>query len=80
MNIRRLEAEIIRDAMLAISGDLDLSIGGPSVASHQPRRSVYLKIIRNTPDPLMAHLTLRQGLPAYATRYKYDADSSTHAD
>lgn len=30
-NVRRLEAEAIRDAMLAISGRLDRTLGGPSV-------------------------------------------------
>jgi hypothetical protein len=35
MNVRRLEAEPLRDAILAISGRLDLqSIGGPSVPTH----------------------------------------------
>ncbi len=29
-NRRRLDAEAMRDAMLAVSGDLDLSVGGPS--------------------------------------------------
>ena len=31
MNRQRLDAESIRDAMLAVSGKLDLSVGGPSV-------------------------------------------------
>lgn len=30
-NLRRLEAEAIRDAILAVSGRLDLSVGGPGV-------------------------------------------------
>ena len=33
-NLRRLDAESIRDAMLAISGRLDPKIGGPSVMPH----------------------------------------------
>ena len=32
MSVRRLEAEAVRDAMLAISGRLDPTMGGPSVA------------------------------------------------
>ncbi|MBX6311700.1 MAG: PSD1 domain-containing protein [Isosphaeraceae bacterium] len=53
MNPRRLEAEPIRDAMLAVSGELDPALGGPSVAASQPRRSIYTKVIRNTHDPLL---------------------------
>lgn len=51
---RRLEAEVIRDAMLNASGELDRRAGGPSASSEEPRRSVYLKVIRNSPDPLLA--------------------------
>ncbi|MEX2118686.1 MAG: PSD1 and planctomycete cytochrome C domain-containing protein [Pirellulales bacterium] len=34
MRVRRLEAEAVRDAMLAVSGRLDRSLYGPSVAPH----------------------------------------------
>ena len=34
MNIRRLEAEAIRDALLAVSGRLDPTLVGPSVPPH----------------------------------------------
>ena len=34
MNVRRLEAEAIRDAMLAVSGRLDPTMFGPSVPTH----------------------------------------------
>ena len=40
---RRLEAEAIRDSLLAVSGQLDRSVGGPNVAIGSPRRSLYLK-------------------------------------
>ena len=33
-NVRRLEAEAIRDAMLAVSGRLDRAVGGPSILPH----------------------------------------------
>lgn len=43
---RRLEAEAIRDAALMASGELDVSLGGPSVpperAENELRRTVYL--------------------------------------
>ena len=34
MNLRRLEGEAIRDAVLAVSGRLDAKVGGPSVMVH----------------------------------------------
>jgi len=34
MNVKRLEGEVIRDAVLALSGRLDETIGGPSVPVH----------------------------------------------
>src|SRR5205823_1417451 len=34
MNVRRLEAEAIRDAILAVSGRLDPTAGGPGVPPH----------------------------------------------
>jgi hypothetical protein len=52
MNTRRLEIEPIRDAMLCVSGELDTTMGGPAVASTEPRRTIYAKVMRNTHDPL----------------------------
>lgn len=44
---RRLEAESIRDAMLFVSGRLDLSMGGPAAADVTgPRRSLYVQTAR----------------------------------
>ncbi len=40
---RRLEAEAIRDSILAVSDQLDLTHGGRSVSSDSTRRSIYLK-------------------------------------
>jgi hypothetical protein len=50
---RRLDAEQVRDAVLATTGELDLQEGGPSVDSSIPRRTIYNKVIRNTRDPLI---------------------------
>jgi hypothetical protein len=57
MHRKRLEAECLRDSMLSISGQLDLTAGGPSLnpgaASEydykfaDTRRSVYTPILRN---------------------------------
>lgn len=52
-NTRRLDAEQIRDAMLAVSGELQADAGGPSVDATAPRRSIYTKVLRNHPDPVL---------------------------
>jgi hypothetical protein len=49
---RRLEAEPIRDALLFVSGEIDLRAGGPGVFGNDPRRSLYVRIMRNVRDPL----------------------------
>jgi hypothetical protein len=47
---RRLEAEAIRDSLLAVSGDLDAKIGGPSTSDDKTtRRSLYLFQKRDLP-------------------------------
>lgn len=52
-NPRRLESDQIRDAMLWASGELDSTIGGPSVDASKPRRTIYTKWLRNSHDPLL---------------------------
>ncbi|MBC7818669.1 MAG: DUF1553 domain-containing protein, partial [Planctomycetaceae bacterium] len=52
-NIRRLDAEQIRDSMLLVSGKLDTKSGGPSVPASKPRRSIFTEQRRNSPDPLL---------------------------
>jgi mono/diheme cytochrome c family protein len=52
-NTRRLEAEQIRDAVYAVTGELDLQAGGPGSNFSEPRRSIYCKFMRNTRDPLI---------------------------
>jgi hypothetical protein len=53
---QRLDAEALRDALLAVSGELDTTIGGPSLAlgESNKRRTVYALIGRTKPDPEMA--------------------------
>jgi hypothetical protein len=51
--VRRLDAEEIRDAMLAISGELQPPLGGPSADLKAPRRAVDTKVIRNSRDALL---------------------------
>jgi len=56
--VRRLEAESIRDSLLAVSGRLDLRMFGPGADAFAPpqdqqRRSVYLTIRRNFLSPFL---------------------------
>ena len=53
MNFRRLQAEAVRDCMLATSGELQQLSGGPSASHNSPRRTVYTKLIRNSRNPLL---------------------------
>jgi hypothetical protein len=48
--VERLDAEEIRDSMLAASGELDPAIGGPSVPTTRPRRTVLTRVVRNSRD------------------------------
>lgn len=51
---RRLEAEAIRDALLAVGGNLDRTVHGPAVAdANSPRRSIYLRVKRSQLVPMM---------------------------
>ena len=51
MNVRRMEAEVVRDSALAVAGKLDLTMGGPEIdetKGHEVfRRSLYF---RTAPD------------------------------
>jgi hypothetical protein len=51
MNVRRMEAEAVRDSVLALAGKLDLTMGGPEIEEtkgHEVyRRSIYF---RHAPD------------------------------
>jgi hypothetical protein len=47
MNKRRMEAEVVRDSLLAVGGSLDGTMGGPEIDQDQgeviPRRSIYFR-------------------------------------
>jgi hypothetical protein len=50
----RLEAEIIRDNLFTVSGSLDMTMHGPgSLDQANPRRSVYLKVMRGNLIPIL---------------------------
>jgi hypothetical protein len=51
---RRLDAEAIRDGMIALTGKLDAKLGGETADAGTYRRSVYLKVVRNSLDPLLS--------------------------
>ncbi len=53
--VQRLEIESLRDAILAVSGTLDLSLGGPParLTDDNQRRTVYGIISRNRQDPAL---------------------------
>jgi hypothetical protein len=56
MNRRRLEVEAWRDALLSVSGQLDSSVGGPSVGLETKgnrRRTCYAAISRHDLTPLL---------------------------
>jgi hypothetical protein len=56
MNRRRLDVEAWRDAILAVSGTLDDSLGGPSLelaSTDNHRRTLYARISRHNLDPLL---------------------------
>jgi hypothetical protein len=52
--LRRLEAEAIRDSLLAVSGWLDRTLFGRPVAGEDDRRSVYVQVRRNAISPFLA--------------------------
>jgi hypothetical protein len=56
MNLRRLEVEPWRDAVLAVAGTLDRKIGGPPASLAAPanrRRTLYGAVSRHNLDPVL---------------------------
>lgn len=59
MNRRKIEAEAVRDSLLAVSGRLDLAMGGLAVTDiATPRRTLYLRTVRSN---LNTYATLFDG-------------------
>ena len=54
--------------MLVASGELQQKLGGPSIDSKVPRRSIYIKHIRNTPDKFLHAFDVANGLMSVSQR------------
>jgi len=52
-NVRRLEAEAIRDLLLTVSGKIEHQLAGPPTDGGSPRRSVYMRVRRNSLAPFL---------------------------
>jgi hypothetical protein len=63
-----MDAEQVRDAMLAASGELDPALGGESVTGDTPRRSIYVRRLRNSPDAVLAGFDVASGFQSTAVR------------
>jgi Protein of unknown function (DUF1553) len=75
--VQRLDAEQIRDAMLAVSGELDPAIGGPSVPLAQPRRTIDTRVIRNNRDALLEAFDAADG--TFSTPNRNTTTTATQA-
>jgi hypothetical protein len=66
---RRLEAEIIRDAILAVSGELDAKQFGPGTLDEKSkRRSIYFTVKRSKLVPMMVIFDAPEALSGSAER------------
>ncbi|MGV3664176.1 MAG: PSD1 and planctomycete cytochrome C domain-containing protein [Prosthecobacter sp.] len=65
---RRLDAEEVRDALLAVSGELDPRAGGPATDGNGTRRSIYTMKKRNSPNELLRALDMPGGFASTAER------------
>jgi hypothetical protein len=63
----------VRDAALAIAGDLDPRAAGPSTPPSKPRRAIYTTVIRNTRDDLC---DVFDGADAYASCARRNATTT----
>jgi len=67
-NPHRLDAEEVRDAMLAASGELDFKAGGPAEDGNSTRRSIYTMKKRNNQNELLRSLDAPAGFASIADR------------
>jgi mono/diheme cytochrome c family protein len=67
--VRRLDAEQIRDAVFAVTGELELTPGGPGAVPTLPRRSIFTNVIRNNRDPFLDVFDTPLGINSAASRH-----------
>ena len=65
---RRLDAEQVRDAVLATTGELNGEAGGLSAGWDKPRRTIYTKVLRNSRDSLLEVFDVPEGFQSTALR------------
>jgi len=66
---RRLEAEAIRDSLLAVSGSLDLTMYGPgTLDENSSRRSVYLTVKRSKLVPMLQMFDAPEAIQSIGVR------------
>ena len=65
---KRLQADQIRDALLAVSGQLKSKNGGPSNLADAPNRTIYTRMMRNSPDELLNSFDLPLFFSSTASR------------
>ena len=64
----RMDAEQLRDSILLVSRELDDRMGGPSDATDSNRRSIYQRMMRNTPHTLLVTFDAPDGSSTVAKR------------
>jgi hypothetical protein len=69
MPVRRLAAEQVRDAAIAVAGELDPRMNGEGGDSGKTnRRAVYLKVFRNKQDPTLDVFDVPDGISTMPVR------------
>lgn len=66
--VRRVDAEQYRDTLLVAMDRLDYQFGGPAITGTGPRRSLYLRRMRNSVDEMLTALDTPPGLVGTAKR------------
>ncbi len=66
--VRRVDAEQYRDTLLVAMDRLNYEFGGPAISGTGPRRSLYLRRMRNSVDEILTALDTPPGLVGTAKR------------